>query len=226
MTSPFPHPTRFRLPLCAPRIKAVLDGSMTQVRIPLPAKAPGRAGWTADPFLGAGWHRVPDGERVFANFIEGDCLVVTEPWAVGQCADDIPSYCLSPEIWLEENGGLWYGTDDRPPSPIAPRGRWRSAIEMPTWASRIQMRVTGVRIGPTECTDEEALREGVIRVPGGWSWHAGGYAHETPREAARALWCALYPMLPWGDGRAVSILSLERHDLPSRRIASQAHSGV
>lgn len=208
MTLVSAYPTAFRLPLWKTRVCAILSGNLTQVRLPIQKAAPGRARWREDDLLGPGWHRAHSGECVFGTFAQGDKLIVTESWAVGQCADDLPANCLSPEIWMKENGGPWYEAGGLPSSPISPRGRWRTALEMPVWASRIQLQVSKVRIGPVEATDEDALAEGVVAVPGGWSWRSSGYPYKTPREAARMMWEVQFPMLPWGSGLAVSIISV------------------
>lgn len=116
----------------------------------------------------------------------GDRLRVLETWAVGKCADGFKPLELHPGTWLKDNGGLWYAADDAVPAhPISERGKWRAGRFMPaylnTWASRITLEITGVRVERVQDISEaDAIAEGLLAQEGrgrenGYYWEGIGY---------------------------------------------------
>lgn len=111
------------------------------------------------------WHQTT-GVGVVAPYEVGDVLWVRETVACGACAPGKPSH-WAPSFWRREQGtpanpnGLWYQADGLSPErPITDRGRWVPSIHMPRWASRITLKVTGVKverlndISPTDAEEE------------------------------------------------------------------------
>lgn len=117
--------------------------------------------------------------------------------------------------------GIAYRATDYDPSGIP----WRPSVQMPTWAVRIELEITAVRIELLQdITDEEAFLEGVAKTKYGCHSHRpGGSGCMTGRDGYRVFWenrhgprswnanpwvaCIAFKMLkPEGDGRI--------HDLP------------
>lgn len=134
-------------------VRAILEGRKTQTRrvlTPLPERDEKRDGyvWRKNGMLldleafneGLFSEHCPFGEA-------GDRLWVREAWAVGLCADGLRPSELDAGTWLRDNGGLWYAVGAASPStPISPRGKWRSPIHMPRWASRVALEIVRVRV--------------------------------------------------------------------------------
>ena len=109
----------------------------------------------------------------------GDQLWVREAWRTLDLFDSYPprdvAILSDPPIWYEADG----------PSEIRGRGRLRSSIHMPWWASRLDLEVVDVRPERLhDITDEDALAEGVdwgetTPAPGGPC---------APAEAFARLW--------------------------------------
>lgn len=76
----------------------------------------------------------------------GDRLWVRETWArynIDQDAHDMAYRATTPDDWPKEC-------------------RWRPSIHMPRWASRITLKITGVRVErPNDISEEDALSEGI-----------------------------------------------------------------
>lgn len=85
---------------------------------------------------------------------------------------------------------------------------------MPRWASRITLRVTGVRTEPLQSMrEEDALAEGFDPIPAHGQWaiaprQEGG--HWSARPAFAATWDAVYPMMPWSSNPVVHAACFER----------------
>ena len=89
-------------------------------------------------------------------------------------------------------------------------GRWRTSIHMPRWASRITLRVEGVRVERLHAiNDEDALREGVCVLDG-----VAGTT--TPRERFAELWDEIngkrapWESNPWVWRVAFSVVEVKR----------------
>jgi len=89
----------------------------------------------------------------------GDWLWVRETWAVSKRLDGIPPHKLefltsNPDFPIDT---IYYRADScNGVNPL--RGRWRSSIHMPRWASRIDLEITGNRIERVQDISEEDAR--------------------------------------------------------------------
>lgn len=174
-----------------PMIRALLDGRKTQTRrIVRPQPEQNVAGmwvwppnWrTGIPRYGVGVQTDEDGlvqtltydSARRLRYAPGDRLWVREAWAAGACAGDMPPNHLAPRFWRVENGGLWYRAGGEPAHPITPRGKWRSPIHMPRWASRLTLTVTEVRVTRLQEISEEDARAEGVRGNAGGPWGCEG----------------------------------------------------
>lgn len=87
--------------------------------------------------------------------------------------------------------------------------RWRPSIYMPRWASRITLRITGIRVERLQdISDDNARAEG-IAVPA--PPPGGGYTLPIPQ--FRNLWDSIYGKRPgssWNDNPWVWVVGFER----------------
>jgi len=153
----------------AESIRGILAGAKTQTRrlVTLrefgPSDTPGYE-WTFRDRRGL-WNDV-NSERLRAMCPYGDGLRVRETWALAKCHDnDVTSRFVAP--WPL----VWYRADNGgEPARLQPlergrdmRGHWRSPIYMPRWASRLTLRVTGVRVERLQAiTEADAIAEGCV----------------------------------------------------------------
>ncbi|MFO0937875.1 MAG: hypothetical protein U0798_15335 [Gemmataceae bacterium] len=98
--------------------------------------------------------------------------------------------------------------------------RWRNAMFMPKWASRITLRVTSVRIERLwEITDKAAIAEGCKKCgESGWVFEGSGYdkarlCHSAPSTAFACRWDELHkPGRRWEDNPTVMVIGFERQE--------------
>lgn len=201
----------------APMVLALLEGRKTQTRRVLGRHGEGRGRYNifnADPAWSDSYVLDPgnaEWRERDTPWKVGDRLWVREAWAAGACAGDMPPSHLAPRFWRVENGGLWYRAGGEPAHPITPRGKWRSPIHMPRWASRLTLTVTDVRVQRLqEISEEDALAEGVERTRfperGDWGW---------PQERFRTLWERIHGPGAWEANPWVAAISftVERRGL-------------
>ena len=156
-------------------VRAILDGRKTQTRRVVKQKHLPFLTNILDGFLDGKWNQrpMPYGQP-------GDTLWVRETWASGVGVDDV-----SPSEFTEAMQLLpvWYKATDKNLQPEY-RGRWRPSIHMPRWASRINLRVTGVRVERVrDISEDDAKAEGVTKdLPGGW------VSGQSRRMIFRNLW--------------------------------------
>ena len=197
------HPILFT----GPMVRAILDGSKTMTRDTKglkiinstavnfyhPTRQKDTLGYT--PSMGYLWQGFNQGgSDVFVKSPygkPGDTLWVKETFQT----DTYPTGPLS----SDERTIIIYCADVQYPK----RDMWRSSILMPRWASRIQLRVTEIRVERIQdITEEDAIKEGII------TWNKGPLAplyftdkkhvescdlgHDTPRKAFRDLWDSIY----------------------------------
>jgi hypothetical protein len=179
-----------------PMVRAILEGRKTMTRRvlkPQPETAPGmnctrlrfRGGDVAvgDPLAAS-----------FTRFAVGDVLWVRETW--GEC-----------EQW----GGYLYRATHEGDDPIG--NGWRPSIHMPRRASRVTLRVTGVRVERLQgISAADARAEGVEDRHGMWgTWNADGTLRcggsHDPREAFRCLWININGNGSWGTNPWIAALT-------------------
>lgn len=151
----------------SPMVRALIAGSKTQTRRAINPQPSAGGNLVAPPFRG-------DGNDLHVQFIEsdglpgksqrlryapGDRLYVREHWRTGGQFDHLAPRDLTPE-WAEPIGFV----ADEPQDRISRTGKFRQAMHMPRWASRITLFVTDVRVERLQDISEaDALAEGVTR---------------------------------------------------------------
>lgn len=186
----------------APMVKAILAGRKTQTRrvVVQPKRWHGRFDIATDEVIGPEeiwwWNGVHDrtgASQPCPYGKAGDALVVRETWQYGGFTEDGYPFIgyradgarelkeRYPEEWAERLEDIWaalssdenYSIDSR-----AADRRWRPAIHMPHWASRIALSVTGVRAERIQqISAADSLAEGIDhhtmndpRVEFQWLW--------------------------------------------------------
>ena len=177
-----------------PMIRALLDGRKSQTRrILKPQPEQNSAGlWVYPPYshkiTKKNWHGFcqadEEGLRRFATrhapYQSGDLLWCREAWrpqmdkdlwccveyrADGsrikpKIKDDNMGECFAAQCHAVDPDLRKHGIE---PEPL----RWRPPIHMPKWASRLTLRVTGVRVERVQDINGDALREEGLDIPPG-----------------------------------------------------------
>lgn len=202
--------------LSAPMVRALLEGRKSQTRRVLRPGQRVEVDRQGYPFVAVrhscGWERrvvpCPYGQP-------GDRLWVRETWAGWPNADGSVTVayrasCNNDEFDLVESDGALARVEVV---------RWRPAIHMPRWASRITLELTDVRVQRAQdISQEDAMAEGVERgdVVTGGAWRrytATGPSCEGPRESFRSLWDSINGErqgYSWADNPWVWALSFRR----------------
>jgi hypothetical protein len=118
--------------------------------------------------------------RIYPRMQVGDRLWVRAAWRCHAEYDAVaPRY-------LPHGIDLQFVAD----SPLSPwDSRYRQAIHMPRWASRLTLIVTDVRVQRLQdITDDDAIAEGVTPYADSWAMSPCG---SDPRQAYRWLWAAI-----------------------------------
>lgn len=149
-------------------------------------------------------------------YVPGRKLWVREAWAVdqqrnGQRPSELPDDL---EVWYRA-GGSRYDV----PNSYWQRGKWRSPIFMPRWASRLTLEVTAVKLERLQdITEADAIAEGIDQWSygrGGNNW-GGGPNCETTRDPVTAfswVWDAINGHKhPWASNPWVFAVTFERID--------------
>jgi len=206
------------IPFSAEMVRAILDGRKTQTRrVIKPQPQHGFLGnWsyfksTRSLFATETWMSEADMRRWLPRKHgpygqSGDHLWVRETWAT------IPLYdCMKPSQLVPKGTDLFWRADDSQTryNKTSP-GKWRSPIFMPRWASRITLRVTGVRVERVqEITEDDAKAEGAaMGYDGDYSPHQG-FNH---RGGFMALWDSINAKrgLSWDANPWVWVVEFER----------------
>ena len=94
--------------------------------------------------------------RVYPRVLAGDRLWVKETWAVGPKYDSTPPRDIPHDEYF-----LFLKSLSQTDEGEGIRGKWRSPLYMPRWASRLLLEVTGIIIERVQgITHEDALAEG------------------------------------------------------------------
>jgi hypothetical protein len=120
------------------------------------------------------------------RYAVGDRLYVREHWRTHSVLDgDSPSELQGVRVWYEADPGY------------KPQSRFRQAMHMPRWASRITLIVTDVRVQRLqEISEEDAIAEGLegdhINAWRCYLPEPKGQTHwACPRQSFRTLWDSL-----------------------------------
>ncbi|HLF10636.1 MAG TPA: hypothetical protein VJA26_05430 [Gammaproteobacteria bacterium] len=148
------------------------------------------------------------------------CNLPTGFWAIGdndyaeRCPYGVPGDTLwVREAWADAGDGKWPEMFEghlwpkyRATEPDAPVKRWRPSIHMPRWASRISLRVTGVRVERlNEISPADCIAEGITQPRYG----DGRYCSWV--DPYRDLWDSLNgKRAPWSSNPLVWCIAFER----------------
>ena len=138
-------------------VRAILDGRKTQTRRVI--KPQPSAGVRRSVFVLSGLEDGHGRELRCPYGRPGDTLWVRETWASHKYMDDTkPSEFTVGAQMLP----VWYRADN---AQSDERGKWRPSIFMPRWASRITLRVVGVRVETLwDMTVSKMAAEGVAEI--------------------------------------------------------------
>ncbi len=148
------------------------------------------------------------------NWAVGDILWVREafsgPWR-------LKTY--RPGLWPVNVTPIWYWADGNPPE-----GDWtppKPSIHMPAWASRINLRVTGIRSERLQTISErDAIAEGLEVKGADFMPYFRGAADlpwrpEFPVDAYRDLWTKLNGPTSWDEDPLVWVTEFDLIGNPS-----------
>lgn len=174
----------------APMVRAILEGRKTQTRRLVKLNVSGRV-WRGK----LSWH-IEDRNalRACRYGAPGDLLWVRETFR--ECPQDQDGNCIEYRADRPE-----YRKRDDDPSAIP----WTPSTYMPRWASRITLKITGVRVERLqEISDADAAAEGVEPHEPAAPY---GAAHITPYSM---LWNAINGADSWAANPWVWVVSFER----------------
>lgn len=143
----------------------------------------------------------------------GDRLWVRETWALENPPDDGELL-----IWQADRSAAW-----RPLlgerfhlSPNYQPNRWRPAINMPRWASRLTLEVVSVRVERLQDISEaDARAEGVEPKRGaGGAVISTGPVHLSHVVGFRELWCSINGPESWDANPWVWVVEFRRVETP------------
>ena len=215
MTQPSEKPILFSSPM----VRAILNGSKTQTRRimkPQPLFFTGRKYIVPDS-APKKFHDCDDIRECCPYGFPGDRLWVRETWrphgdeghlsladATSTCTG--PGDCLFRASASEAEDAIF---------------RWRPAIHMPRWASRITLIVTDVRVQRLQdISEENAKAEGVVQTAGGWWSAADGQAGGSPRSAFGVLWNSINGADSWDANPWVWAVSFAIEKIADARAAA------
>ena len=206
----------------APMVRAILDGTKTQTRRVVKLKPWQQIEERDD---GAPWPWMYDDDRAGDHWLPcpygqaGDRLWVREEWGCHWMYDDVPACeCRS----KHPGDNYWYRAD--PPGTPGTHGcpfdgymnKWRRAIHMPRFASRITLGITSVRVERLQDISEaDAAAEGVTPKwePGcsGRLMEAlGGFSFRPAASAYADLWESLHGPGSWDANPWVWVIEFRR----------------
>jgi hypothetical protein len=202
------------------QVRATLDGRMAEMRHLFMVRGPdGRARPVTSPmesvefggddrgatYLSAGGM---SGPYPCPLGVPGDHLWVKETWGTKQAdhpraVDGRPPTPGDALVYRADPGDAWQWRSTREGG--SPGGFvWRSSTHMPSWASRLTLEVTGVRVERLQdLSEEDAQAEGIQRGESSdpaYTWIGAperregcgpgkvAYCHRTARDAYRTLW--------------------------------------
>lgn len=208
-------------------VRAILDGSKTQTRraikpsrrLPIDFRGGGPRGgpdWN-DPSCW-GWETgdgeecalaaAPDVDHVIPCPYgqPGDRLYVRETWAQPTTLDPGPTFYRAdyPDNVLGKYENL----------PPAEAITWKPSIHMPRALSRIPLEITSVRVERlNDCSEADAIAEGIERDGDGWLSYAGGSCVGFPTTSYASLWDSINGAGAWEANPWVWVVEFRRIEL-------------
>lgn len=217
-----------------PMVRAVLDDRKTQTRRIVKFNAAGRVQAAGGYY---NWHPDdPDAVAACPYGRAGDHLWVRETWYCDHFQLQRGPYLEVPQakelLYYRARDAVrpderecWSGFAGETMTPP-----WKSPIHMPRWASRITLKITGIRIERlNDISDSDCIAEGIFNGeydPGiadggkpGWCYGPNLYAG-TPRHAYELLWESIHGKGSWELNPRVWVVTFERVDGASVREAA------
>lgn len=154
------------------------------------------------------------GKPIKASYEVGSELWVKEAFRLRADQDDVPPR----QDWWKK--GAWYQADDETLEPSGcggGAGKLRSSLFMPRWASRINLRVTALRVERLQAIQPcDVLAEGLERHPDGFSFRipfqgdARPIVYAAPATAFASGWDHIHGSGAWDQNPWVWVISFER----------------
>jgi len=201
--------------LNAEMVRAVLDGRKTQTRRIMreqPEVIPkedehGKPGFWIPFNAGKTMVRNDDMHIACPFGLKGDRLWVRETFRVHSRATDVATLVYKAseqQSWTQQTHRVPIEKCHKP----AVVDKWTPSINMPRWASRITLEITGVRVERlNSMTEQEALAEGCI---GGHDSIPGYMYSATPHEHFHHVWESIYREESWQDNPWVWVIEFKR----------------
>jgi len=193
----------------APMVQAILDGRKTQRRRPLKIKLCGGKKHNIDFTDDKEWAIARAGECPYGQI--GDELWVRETWGTDKQVDDVKPSELSkgePTYYPATNHVIEVACK------MMTLGKKRPSIFMPRWASRIQLKITDIRVERLQdISDEDAYSEGIKKGM------RGGGVIETEKHRLQSnsakltfqmLWEEINGQYSWNNNPWVWVIEFER----------------
>lgn len=170
-------------------VRAIRDGRKTQTRRPV-------KGWALE-WLQPGYFTpeyVADPENHACPYGQpGDRLWVREAF-MQEPAD----YCWEASVSTPSRPATTIYRADSDPRGEAKGCGWKPSIHMPRSACRLELEVTSVRVERlNDCSEKDAIAEGLMPSPSGWWSGADGQAAPTPQAAYALLWNSINGAGSW-----------------------------
>jgi len=218
----------------APMVRAILDGRKSQTRRIM--KPQPDAVLDGEPYWHIGGYRTRIGAKnpFFCPYGQpgDDKLWVRETWPYRDWTDDgepeieyradsgsrlVCGHEIPPE-WGDRLSDIWAGLSDPSNYAIDQRAadrRWRPAIHMPRWASRITLEITGIRVERLQDISEaDAIAEGVQVDSVGHAIREGDdVAWGGARAAYAELWESINGTGSWAADPCVWVVEFMKDDL-------------
>lgn len=166
-------------------VKAILEGRKTQTRRPIKPQPPENCDYPLFDDSGYGFFYdglddevFPTGDNgICSRYQPGDRLWVKETWAVHSDVDTLSPSLICVALAGDYAGCIDYLADDNKKDWS---GKWRPAIYMPRWASRITLEVTNVRVERVkEISEADAKMEGIEQSAGMSNYEKKGLGWNT-----------------------------------------------
>lgn len=125
-------------------------------------------------------------------------LLVKEKWAMDRLFNNLPP-SLIPKHTDLKRAKIWYATS----KDTKNRGRWRSSIHMPKWATRIELAIESKRDEPLHAITEEGARAEGCPV-----------GHPDPVRWFRELWDTINgenPAKRWDKNPTVTVVKFSMY---------------